>query len=91
MNQRDREKDKDREKLKRPLWRFSSLLCGVLPGGGPDGRDALILQKVNIETVDWLGSQLASPLAREIFTYIRCDCEQWAGGENAGGDAHGGN
>ena len=67
------------------------LFAGVLPGGGPDGRDALILQKVNLDTVDWLGSQLASPLAREIFAYIRCDCEQWASGKNVGGDADGGN
>ena len=67
------------------------LFAGVLPGGGPDGRDALILQKVNMDKVDWLGSQLASPLAREIFAYIRCDSERWVGGKNAGGDAHGDN
>ena len=57
------------------------LFAGVLPGGGPEGRDALFLQKVNLDAVDWLGNQLTSTLAREIFAYIRRDSELWSGGK----------
>ena len=57
------------------------LFAGVLPGGGPEGRDALFLQKVNLDAVDWLGNQLTSTLAREIFAYIWRDSELWSGGK----------
>lgn len=62
------------------------LFGGVLPEGGPEGRDALILQKVRMDTVDWVGSQLVSPLAREIFAYIRRDSELRSSGQKERGE-----
>ena len=62
------------------------LFGGVLPEGGPEGRDALILQKVKMDTVDWVGSQLVSPLAREIFAYIRRDSELRSSGQKERGE-----